>query len=251
MMLRRTTFLAGFALLPACNSTGVGNPAATMSLAIVADDEPELSADGGELERLPSAGLTHAIVVLGELRFIPCDASKPVTRLAGKFAVDLVTGQTRPKLPSIDVPEAGFCGLDAPLAPAERPAEIAGRSLFFSGVRTDGIPFILFADMQATLRVRAQPGIAWGTPDTPDVLWAMRPRRWASAMELDGLEPIAWGDRQIIPVNVNRHPLLYFAIRARLAGRSTLHSDLNQNRILDAEERSSDAILGIGLDQTD
>jgi hypothetical protein len=139
--------------------------------------------------------------------------------------------------------------VDAPLAPAAAPPALVGRSLLFDGVRADGTFFLVYADMQATLRLRARAGIAWDEKSTPAVLWALRPRRWLVPSELDGLTPIAWDDsRMAIVIDADRHPLLYLAMRARLAGRSNLYVDRNRDGVIEDDERD---FIGVGLDSAD
>jgi hypothetical protein len=254
-------------LLCACNSTGVGNPpapAASVKLSVVRDDElePGLDAEGGagsggapgsEPEAsLPRASIQKAIVVLGALRFLPCDPADGVTELSGPFVVDLVSGATFPEIPSVEVPASGFCGLDAPLAPARAPASLLGRSLLFHGTRVDETPFLVAADMRATLRLRAPDGVSWGGPAGEErmLFWAMRPRRWLSPPELDGLEAteLEDGSRAIV-IDVNRHPLLFLLLRMRLATRSTVHEDVNRDGTFGVDDRA--AVVGHGLENTD
>jgi hypothetical protein len=256
------------ALLPlafACSSTGVGNPGpastGTLSLAIVSDDELEdaqplqpvaLAATGadagaalpgstdpqGLIEPLPRGSLQRAVLVLGSVRWIPCDAAGEVITQSGPFIVDLLAGETRPALPTFAVPQGGLCGFEAPLAPARTSAEIVGRSLWFSGVRADGVRFVLFANMRATLRVRAPRGQAWGGGDDESLLWAMRPRRWAAAKELADAETSGTGGPRTLVIDADRHPLLFALIRARLASQSGMFFDRDRDGALDAAERS-------------
>jgi hypothetical protein len=252
----------------ACGSTGVGNPGpagvdtGTLSLAIVSDDDdtaPEASAattapvasadapDGSTpVEPLPRGAVERAVLVLGSVRWLPCDDSQPVITQSGPFLVDLIAGTTRPALPAFDVPSGGICGFDAPLAPARDSAEFLGRSLLFSGTRADGVRFLLFANMRATLRVRAPRGQVWGgAKEDQTLLWAMRPRRWAAAQELDNeATGDADGPRTLV-IDADRHPLLFALIRARLAAQSAMFFDRDHNGVLDAEDRS-DGEVGTG-----
>jgi hypothetical protein len=252
-------------LLCACNSTGVGNPPApaAMTLALVRDDElepnPMTSAgaggEGGAAQpdpSLPQASIRNAIVVLGALRFLPCDAQDGVTELTGPFVVDLAQGRTEPEVPSVEVPESGFCGLDAPLSPAREPAGLLGRSLLFDGTRADGTPFLVFANVNATLRVRAPEGVSWrgGVSEDRSVFWALRPRRWLEPGELDQADATELPDgSHVIVIDIDRHPLLFRLLRMRLASRSTLYEDVNGDHVFDAEDRPG--ILGGGLEDTD
>lgn len=270
-------------------STGVGNPR-VISLSIVTDDdvssdvtaaaggasdgsggasdEPEAGAAGatesaagagdgaaggseeGADDVLPRGAIHHAVLVLAELRWRPCEPLVPVTRVKGPFVVDLVAGTTAPRIPPVDVPAGGFCGLDAPLGPATEPPELAGRSLFFDGVRSDGTVFVLYADVAAVLRVRRREGFVWSAESTPAVLWALRPRRWLTRRELDTADTMPWdGGTRAVVIDVNRHPLLLASVRRRLAGKSTFFSDLNRNGALDSEDRS--AVVGDGSDDPD
>lgn len=236
----------------ACSSTGVGNPgAASLSLAIVSDDsEPSETAEPS-LEPLPQSALQTAVIVLGSLRWLPCADGSVEVLQAGPFIVDLLTGESEPPLPPIEVPSGGFCGFDAPLQPARYSAELAGRSLFFSGTRADAVPFVLFADMRATLRIRAAAGQAWGLEEGEALLWALRPRRWAAPMELADAEPQPWiGARRTLVIDLNRHPLLFAAIRARLATQSAIFRDQDADGTLAPSERS-EGELGQGLADTE
>lgn len=275
----RSCLLAAF-VAAACggsgtSSTGVGNPG-VIALAIVTDDEidPDTggSAEGGSAGRagenearagegglggtteaaaeepLQRGAVYHAILVLAGLRWLPCDAALQPTLVSGPFVVDLVEKRTEPPIPSVSAPPGGFCGIDAPLAPARRPGTLAGRSLFFDGQRADGTFFLLYADMEGTLRLRTANDASWSGDEA--LLWAFRPRRWLTREELDTATatPRA-GSSPAIVIDVDRYPLLYRAIRARLAGRSTLYADVNGNGVLDIEDRAS--TRGLGLEDAD
>ncbi|HVZ36932.1 MAG TPA: hypothetical protein VG963_31115 [Polyangiaceae bacterium] len=247
-----------------CSSTGVGNPgvpAAALSLAIVADQDddsaklanagdagPSAEADAGaplaSSDALPGSAITRAALVIGSLRWLPCDASIAPVVQNGPFIVDLVAGTTEPALPPVTKVAGGFCGFDAPLAPARVSAELAGRSLVFAGTRADGVGFLLFANVRAILRVRAERGEIWGLPsDTTPLLWALRPRRWAGQSELAAAAPDEDpGALPTIVIDVDRHPLLFALIRARLASESGVFLDTNDNGVLDPEERARGAL---------
>jgi hypothetical protein len=245
------------AALFGCNSTGVGNPprSETVSMAIVADDDSEgvpSEVDGGgvEGESLSRGSLTHAVIVLGSIRWRACTNPNDITVSEGPFVVDLLSGESRPPLPDVAVPEGGLCGFDAPLSTVARSAELAGRSLFFAGVRADGVPFLVFSGMRAVLRARAAQGQSWGNDDqTLALLWAMRPRSWASSMELDGAMTSAWGTRRAIVIDVDRNPVLFTLIRARLAGLSQILRDRDGDGFLDSDERT--APIGAGSSDTE
>lgn len=264
----------------ACTSTGVGNPGvSSLQLSIVNDNadsvdagvEPSdgggsggVGADAGLADAaagatsdagatgttepsLPQAAIAHAIVVLGELRFQPCDPSVgTVFTASGPFVVDLKEKTTTPELPIIDGTPSGYCGIDAPLAPASSPAALVGKSVFFDGYRADGTFFLVYANMVGTLRLRATPGTAWqGTSKPPLFFWALRPRRWLAPSELDSAEVTAYDTHQrAIVIDVDRHPALYLAIRMRLAGVSTLYADANGDGVFDDADRK--AVVGLG-----
>ncbi len=244
------TVLATSALLLGCNSTGVGNPG-TISQGLQVQGDLELEPEAGDAaEQLAAGALEHAILVFGQLRFLACDDSEDDVTLKGPIAVDLLTNRVLPESLEVPIPEAGFCGIDAPLTPAQRPAAMAGRSLFFSGTRSDGALFMLFANMEGTLHMRPRPGVEWPTDGAHAWLWVLRPRRWVLPSELQDAEPETLDDvDRVIAIDANRHSVLYELIRSRLAGRSTLHLDLDDDHRLDSEERSGDALLGQGLDQ--
>jgi hypothetical protein len=207
-----------------CSSTGVGNPfveQGQLELAVVAG-QPSTSEDDGDA--LPGSALEHAVLVLANIQWLPCDEDLAPVVEPGPFVIDLVSGETRPAIPVFDAPDGGVCGFDAPLGPARDVAELAGRSLFFSGVRDDGVRFLLFADMRATLSVRSRDGESWAMRGLErPLVWEMQPRRWARRADLSAAEPSAWaGDRRIIRIDANRHPLLYALIRARLGSESRL-----------------------------
>lgn len=256
-----------------CTSTGVGNPSVTsLQLAIVDDtadagnlgsDGQNQGADGGDSaagaagagdvdDSLPEAAIQDAVVVIGEVRFLPCDAAKGTEFVVpGPFVVNLMQKTTTPALPSIDSTPGGYCGIDAPLAPATAPAALAGRSLFFDGTRTDGAFFLVYANMTGTLRLRAVPGAMWhGADRAPLFFWALRPRRWLAPPELNGADtsPDATHQRAVI-IDADRHAALFLAIRMRLAGASTLYADANGDGIFDDGDR--DAVVGQGLDDAD
>ncbi len=221
---------------------------------------PMLSNAGGASTDAPSDGVAlsraaihDAILVIGEVRFLPCDASDDESVATGPFLVDLLHGGTAPKIPAVSVPAGGFCGLDAPLAPAKAPSRLVGRSVYFDGERGDGTPFRFYADVQATLRVRARTGVTWNAaPEgtVRSVFWALRPRQWLEPGELNALEATLLGDgTDTAAIDVERHPALLRLVRSRLAGRSTLYGDANDDKAFDLADR--DAILGDGVPNAD
>ena len=258
MNFRCVIMLTSLGLLGACNSTGVGNPGVEeLSLAITVDDQDDdgdnQDPDAGEAvasNSLPKKTVRHAILVLRELRWLPCDADQQPRITKGPFVVDLVARSSTPAIPPVrDLPTGGFCGIDAPLTAASVPPALLGRSLFFDGTRADGALFILYADMKATLRLRAKREQRWDdTLDKHTLLWAFRPRRWLQRRELDMADSIAWdGQMHAVVIDVDRHPLLYTAIRKRLAGESALYVDRESNGVLDQD----DLEVGLGSDEAD
>jgi len=271
MTVRLSILLGGLLWLLGCTSTGVGNPGFdSISLAITVDDRtpdsdaldvvvpdaaaPEADAalaNPSDEESLPKTAVRHAILVLRELRWLPCDANLPATIVRGPFVLDLVAQRSVPAIPSVQVPETGFCGIDAPLRAARAPAALAGRSLFFDGVREDGALFIVYADMKATLRLRAKRDVRWGArSDEAEMalLWAFRPRRWLRQHEVELADATPWDDQmRAVVIDVDRHPALFLAIRRRLAGESTLYADREPDGTLDP----ADLPIGLGSDDAD
>jgi hypothetical protein len=249
--LSRYLGLVSLLSLAGCESTGVGNPGPqTIELALAVDDSPEPEAADPD-QTLPVGSLERALLVLGSLRWVPCDSNQPAVVDEGPFVVDLVAGNVAPAFAPVEVPAGGFCGLDAPLQPLEEPASLAGRSLIVVGQRTDGIRFLIFASPEATLHLETRDG-AWTGTQNPYVIWAVRPRRWLAPSELDGVDPVTLVDgSQVVAIDADRHPLLFAALLSRLAGRSSLYDDANGNGRLDGTERSDAAWLGSGLDTVD
>jgi hypothetical protein len=282
---------AALLLLGGCNSTGVGNPAPalSLSLAIVNDTEGDypdsvagaVDAEGGapgaggagatesgaggadtagaagapstpEPLSLPLHSIQEAILVLGKLRFMPCDNAQGEVFIApGPFVVDLKRKTTTPEIPPIPATVGGYCGIDAPLAPAQAPANLAGRSLFFDGFRADGTFFIVYANMVGTLRLRAKPGATWqGMAEPPLFFWALRPRRWLAPSELNEADVMPYGDHQrAVVIDADRHTVLFLAIRSRLAGLSKLYVDVDGDGVFDDPDRTAE--VGEGLDNAD
>ncbi|MFZ5895068.1 MAG: hypothetical protein ACOY0T_28670 [Myxococcota bacterium] len=272
------------ALVWACgpsSSTGVGNPKASFSLVTVNDDvDDDVAAGGaeatggatsteagatnggsaGEAAAAGSSGsdddvplargqVLHAVLVLERLHFLPCDTSQRMQVVRGPFTVTLHEPPFMRDIPPIPDVEGGYCGIDAPLGPARQPPALVGRSLYFDGVRADGTRFLVYANMQAILRLRAAPGTSWSAERTPHLLWAFRPRRWLTRAELDMAESELLDGARAIVIDVDRHPLLYARIRMRLAGRSTLYADSNDNSVIDSDEREQ--VLGAGVEDAD
>lgn len=249
----------------ATSEAGSGGREAPGAALATAGADSSVAGEGGartgvsqpEDDPLPRASVRHALIVLGSVRWLPCDTALDPVVLRGPFSVDLlgnVIGErTEPPIPDAVEPAGGFCGLEAPLAPAFAPDPLAGRSLFFDGVRSDGTPFVLDANVEATLRVRRHDSIVWNAAMTPSMLWAFRPRRWLSRMALDQTPPMpedgGAGAPSDLIVDVNRQPPLLGAVRRGLAGNSSLFRDLNENRQLDPEDR--EALVGDGSDDPD
>ncbi|MBK6848101.1 MAG: hypothetical protein IPG96_11400 [Proteobacteria bacterium] len=144
-------------LLAACSSTGVGNPG-QVTLAIASADEPPSPAPTPEPE---SGALLRAVVVLAELRLVPCTVGDPPLRFPGPFVADLVAGTLVPRPPPLEA-MGSYCGLEAPLAPALRPASLAGRSVLLHGRRADGVEVLLYAALRARCgRARGAGGWRW------------------------------------------------------------------------------------------
>lgn len=235
-----------------CSSTGVGNPGvATQSLMVSSDSELEPDAsDAGE--QLDPARLRHAVLVFGELRYLACDTSDEDSVITGPVLVDLAIDRVDPPIADVPIPSSGICGIDATLAPATAPAAMAGRSMFFSGLRNDGMLFLLFANIEGTLRMRPFADAPWPNDGEHGWLWKLRPRRWLTPSELDSAEPNDIdGVNRVIAIDANRYPRLYEAIRSRVAERSSLYIDINDNRRLDPNERSGEALIGQGLPSLD
>ncbi len=212
----------------------------------------DLDPNSSASQILPLRAVKDAIVVLGKLSFLPCDATRgEVFTAAGPFVVDLKKKTTTPEIPPISDTPGGYCGIDAPLTPAMTPADLAGRSVLFDGYRADGTFFIVYANMTGTLRMRAKPGATWeGQEPPPLFFWALRPRRWLMPIELNMVEPMPYDDHlRAVVIDAEHHPALFFAIRKRLAGVSTLYADANGDGVFDDPDRAAE--VGEGLENTD
>jgi len=248
-MIRRCSLtLCCLVALGGCSYTGVGNPAPVpMSLGLAIVDDPK---DQDLDQDLPQASIQDAIVVLGELRFQPCDpALSDVRVVPGPFVVDFKKHTTTPSIPDISGVSSGFCGIDAPLAPGNT-AALAGRSLFFDGFRGDGTFFIVYANMHGVLKLRATAGQSWLGQDPPSkFFWALRPRRWLAKSELNSADITPGDSQQAVVIDANRHPALFLAIRSRLAGLSKLYADVDGDGEFTDVDR--DAVVGEGLENAD
>jgi len=234
-------------LLYGCESTGVGNPGMSVTAQSTLSPEPE-AADPND--RITSE-LRHASLAIAELRWIPCNTADAAVVTPGPFVVDLISAQTTPDFGRVSVPPGGFCGFDAPLTTNASDAVMQGKSVLLSGVRADGTLFILYAAMPGTIKMRPYPsGTVWDPSNAESVIWALRPSRWVTQTEIDAEPTDPLGTRRrVIAIDVNRHPVLYDAIRTRLGSRSTLNTDLNGNHQLDTVEQS--AFIGLGLEDLD
>jgi len=240
-----------------CESTGVGNPGVIQQLLVTSEDAVEPEAD--DAAQLDADQLTRAILVVGEFRFVACDGPEEDVVTPGPFVVDLTGHDVTPAIPGVALPPGGICRLDATLALADEPELLRGRSMLFSGVRADGTVFVMVGAVPGTLRL--EPTTAGAFDQGEDGwLWALRPRRWLLPAELDAVRTDSGsavqavsdaidsaGVTSLIAINVNRHPLLYAAIRSRLAGRSTLHRDIDGDGELDPDELTGDALIGRGV----
>ncbi len=203
-------------------------------------------------EPLPLGAIQDAVIVLGKLHFMPCDKTQgTIFTVAGPFVVDLKRRTTTPEIPDIDATPGGYCGIDAPLAPAAEPAALAGRSVFFDGHRADGTFFIVYANMMATLRMRAKDGAKWeGMADPPRFFWALHPRRWLLTAELNAADTTPYDTHlRAVVIDADRHAALFFALRARIAGISKMYADANGDGVFDDPDREAE--VGEGLDNAD
>jgi hypothetical protein len=236
--------LAAVALVAAgCNSTGVGNPApVTLSLtsADATTDPPTPPPEAGEL--------LAAVVVVEQLRVLPCDPQATPSVLPGPFAIDLVAGRVSPDQPEPVLIEAGsYCGIEAPLSRRFAAAGLAERSVLLHGRRIDGTEVLLFSALEATLRLRARPdrmevgerGASW--------LWGLRPTMWVAPSALGGapLRTLADG-RRFIVIDADRLPRVLEAIRQRISETSALFQDTNDNGLLDPDEQVESNIVADG-----
>lgn len=247
--MNRSLVLALFAAgVIGCESTGVGNPD---RLSVTATQA--LSAEPGASDpkdQLPATQLSHALLAIEQLRWLPCDQGLAPVIDPGPFVIDLVAGTTQPPFSPVAFPNGGFCGLDAPLTANASSAVMQGRSVFLSGTRKDGASFVLYAAMSGTIHLRPQTVTAWTSDNARSVVWALRPRRWVTPSEIDAESTERFGARyNVVAIDANRRPLLYYAIRNRLGSRSTLHTDLDGNGVLDADDES--LLIGQGLDNLD
>ncbi|MGC4087873.1 MAG: hypothetical protein QM756_08250 [Polyangiaceae bacterium] len=270
-MKHTASWLCGALLALGCgpsSSTGVGNPKLSFELTVLSDDADDAAAGAGgsqgeggatsveggaasaEVETpLTKGQVLNASLSVAGLRFVACDSTQPNAEVAGPFVIDLIAGTTLPRIPAIASIDGGYCGLEAPLAPAQRPPALVGRSLLFRGERADGTRILLFSNMSATLRVRINLSVGSVDDPTPHLLWAFRPRRWLTAEEVDAAESELLDGVRTIVIDVDRHPLLYLRVRSRLAGRSSLFFDANDNGSIDPDERLS--ARGQGLENAD
>ena len=231
-----------------CTSTGVGNPGMTVTVVNDLTAEPQAT---DPTVALDASQVRHVMLAFGKLRFTPCDPSDGDITIPGPIVVDLATSKVEPNLPVIAIPPSGFCGLDAPLTTTAPSASMQGRSILFSGLRADGTLFLLYAAMSGTLHMRPEPGIVWDASNASSMIWALRPRRWLAPAELDAepSDPLGAVSRVIV-IDVNRHPVLFEAIRSRIGARSTLHNDSNGDHVLDDGERVN-GLIGEGLPSLD
>jgi hypothetical protein len=230
-----------------CESTGVGNPGMTVTARSSLSPEPGATDANDPVQ----AELRSASLVLGEVQWIPCNSADAPVKTQGPFVVDLVSGHTTPDFGRVAIPAGGFCGFDAPLTTDASDAVMQGKSVLLAGTRADGTPFILYAAMTAKIKMRPYPSdTVWDPSNADSVIWALRPSRWVTQSEIDAESTDALGTRhRIIAIDLNRHRLLYDAIRSRLGSRSTLNTDLNGNHRLDAQDESS--FIGVGLEDLD
>ncbi len=248
-------FLAPSALLAllvatSCTSTGVGNPGAELNVTVVNDLTAEPQATDPSVE-LSTSELRHVVLAFRELDWKPCDPTDGDVVTPGPIVVDLVTSKVEPPLPPVPVPPSGFCGLDAPLTLSAPNAALQGRSILFSGLRSDGTLFILYAAMSGTLHMVAEPGVKWDTTLSKAVIWALRPQRWLAPAELDAEPSDPLGAvLRVIAIDVNRHPILYSLIRDRIGGRSSLYADLDGTGTITEHDRTN-GLIGEGLPSLD
>ena len=245
----------------------VGSAGAAGSVAGAAQDAPDAAGAAGAplaeagstsvdpsttVEPLPLGWIQDAVIVVGKLHFMPCDKTQgSVFTVPGPFVVDLKHRTTTPEIPDIHGTPGGYCGIDAPLAPATAPAALAGRSVFFDGHRADGTFFIVYANMAATLRLRAKGGATWeAMAEPPRFFWALHPRRWLLTAELSAAETTAYDDHlRAVVIDQDHHAALFFALRARIAGVSKLYADANGDGVFDDPDRAAE--VGEGLDNAD
>lgn len=231
---------------PSCTSTGVGNPGAELTVSVKNDLTAEPQATDPTVQ-LSTSELRHVVLAFSKLNWKPCDPADGNVVTPGPIVVDLVTNKIEPPLPKVPVPPSGFCGLDAPLTTSAPNAALEGRSILFSGLRSDGTLFILYAAMTGTLHVIAEPGVKWDTTPSKSVIWALRPARWLAPAELDAETSDPLGAvLRIVVIDVDRHPILFTLIRDRIGGRSTFYADFNGNGQIDPDDRAN-GFIGEGL----
>ena len=232
-------------------AAGASDSAAGAS-AVAASEAGSASSEPTAPPPLPQGAVSDAVIVLGKLHFMPCDKTLGrIFTVPGPFVVDLKRHTTTPKIPDMEATSGGYCGIDAPLAPALAPAALAGRSVFFAGHRADGAFFIVYANMTATLRLRAKDGAKWeGMPNPPRFFWALHPRRWLLSTELNTADTTPYDNRlHAVVIDADHHPALFFALRARIAGISKMYADANANGVFDDADRQAE--VGEGLDNAD
>jgi hypothetical protein len=229
----------------------VGNPpSAELNVTVVNDLTAEPQATDPTVQ-LSTSELRHVVVAFGKLNWKPCDPADANVIAPGPFVVDLVTNKIEPPLPPVPVPPGGFCGMDAPLTTSAPNAELQGRSILFSGLRSDGTLFILYAAMAGTLHMVPEPGVKWNTATSSSIIWALRPHRWLAPAELDAETSDPLGAvLRVIVIDVNRHPILYTAIRNRIGGRSSFYADLDGTHTITEHDRTN-GLIGEGLPSLD
>jgi hypothetical protein len=232
-----------------CEGTEVGNPNVEpvqlsltahsssdgVTFAADADDDEDAGSDGPA----GTAGVTveRMWVSLGAVRFVLDDACgrDPDTRttVPGPIVADLAS---EPTALSAKLPDADYCSVRVSLERAaagdDVPAELVGYSAVISGVRADGVPFLIRTRSKPdfVLRTRGEPFRL--ASDASPVFLAFDAGAWLAGVDLAASAPDADGR---VLVETPGEPLLR-TFETNVRSSLSLFKDADKNGALDRDE---------------
>jgi hypothetical protein len=252
--------------LSACDSTGVGNPPtawlppeATRSSGSAGQSPGETSAGPSPSQVtlltltsdesadedglfLPPGAVKTAVLTIGAILVLPCDLADGIQHLTGPFDVDLEDEEGF-ELPGLVNPESGVCSLLLAVVPAGSDGRYPGECVHLEA-SFDTYQVTLTTSDLLVLHLRTKDDAEWGMASVDvaqSVIIALRPERWLLRSEVSLLADEA-GE-----LVVDDHmPALMSEVRQRMQATSTLHDDLDRDRLLDGAETLLEAILGTG-----
>lgn len=232
-MTRRAALLCVL-LTAGCTGTETGNPPVIDVSFAVHSGDPEVSVAGD----VPASVVVQQLwLSVGEITFQPEDACEDPAAaevaMAGPAAIELLSDP-----PSVAFrPESGrYCRADVPLVPAAvplppgAPQRLEGHTLVLTGLRADGVPFIVATRSAPALALGPGDGAAFEVSAGDRLLIGIDAAAWLLPLDLEAALPDHEGTVVVDDASDDHR---HAALVAHLPGGVTLYRDADDSGTVD------------------